>query len=388
MQLDLTERQREIQARARAFAQERLAPYARAWDEERRFPLEVAPALAALGFLGGPVPERYGGSGFDYVSTALVYEELGRVDSSVRGFLAVHTGLVSMCLFDWGSEAQKQEWLPKLASGRAIGCYALTEPEAGSDVASMTSTAVRDGNGYRLNGLKHWITNGNIAHLALVFASTDPAQRHKGISAFLAPTDTPGFLRERMAAMELGHRAADHARITLRDCWLPDSALLGEPGQGFAVAMGALDHGRLGVAAGAVGLAQACLDACLAFATQRVQFGKPIGDFQMIQQQLADMAVDVEAARLLTYRAAAQKDAGQKNTLETSMAKLYATEAAGRAANVAVVLHGSYGYNNERPVERLLRDAKGYEIYEGTSHIQRLIIARALLKRQREQANA
>jgi alkylation response protein AidB-like acyl-CoA dehydrogenase len=387
MQLELTEEQRALRQRARAFAQERLTAGARAWDEERRFPLEVVPELAGLGFLGGPVPQRYGGSGFDYVSTALVYEELGRVDSSVRGFLAVHTGLVSMCLNDWGDEAQKREWLPKLAAGQAIGCYALTEPGAGSDVASMTSTATRDGNGYRLNGNKHWITNGNIAHLSLVFASTEPAQRHKGITAFLVPTDTPGFLRERMTAMELGHRAADHARITLRDCWVPDAAVLGQPGQGFGVAMGALDHGRLGVAAGAVGLAQGCLDACLAFANQRVQFGKPIGEFQMIQQQIADMAVEMEAARLLTYRAAAQKDAGQKNTLETSMAKLYATEVAGRAANVAVVLHGSYGYNNERPVERLLRDAKGYEIYEGTSHIQRLIIARALLKQQREQAS-
>jgi alkylation response protein AidB-like acyl-CoA dehydrogenase len=318
----------------------------------------------------------------DYLSFALVYEELGRVDSSVRGFLAVHAGLVSHCIYDWGTEGEKRAYLPKLATGEWIGCYCLTEPNAGSDAASMETTARDDGDSYVLNGEKIWITNGNIAHVALVFATIDREARHKGICAFVVPTDTPGFNRVKMPGKELGHRASDHAHITLTDCRIPKTALLGGVGEGFKVAMSALDHGRLGVAAGALGVAQACLDACVDFTRNRRQFGKRIADFQMIQATVADMAADVDAARLLVYRAAWMKEKGLPTTKETSIAKLFATEAAVKAASEAVLIHGGRGYSNEYPVERFYRDIKGLQIYEGTSHIQRIVIAREILGRE------
>jgi butyryl-CoA dehydrogenase len=381
MNFELTAAQQDIQARARQFAQEEVAPLAREADETGEFPMHLITRLGELGFLTGPIGPEYGGSGLDYVSFALVYEELGRADSSVRGFLAVHAGLVSLCIYDWGTEEQKQHYLPRLATGEAVGCYCLTETNAGSDVAGMESTVREEADGYVLNGEKIWITNGGIADVALVFASRDREARHRGICAFIVDPNTPGFRREPMPGQELGHRASDHARIVLDECRVPKSALLGEPGQGFKVAMSALDHGRLGVAAGAVGVAQACLDACLDFARNRRQFGQRIGDFQMIQATLANMAADVDAARLLVYRAAWMKQAGLPTTNETSVAKLFATEAAVRAASEAVLLHGGRGYSNEFPVERYYRDIKGLQIYEGTSHIQRIVIARNLLGR-------
>jgi alkylation response protein AidB-like acyl-CoA dehydrogenase len=382
MNFALTPAQREVQARARRFALEEVAPIARAMDERGEFPRHLVGRMGALGLLGGPLTPEYGGAAMDYQSFALVYEELGRVDSSVRGFLAVHAGLVSLCIRDWGTEDQKRRYLPRLARGEWIGCYALTEPNAGSDAASLETTATPDGDGYVLRGEKIWITNGGIADLAIVFATRDPAARHRGICAFLVETSTPGLRREPMPGRELGHRAADHARLVFEDCRVPAGALLGAPGQGFAVAMAALDHGRLGVAAGAVGVAAACLDACVAFARTRRQFGRRIGDFQMIQAHLADMAADVDAARLLVYRAAWMKDQGMPATRETSIAKLFATEVAARAAGDAVLIHGGRGYSNEYPVERHYRDIKGLQIYEGTSHIQRIIIARDLVGRE------
>jgi alkylation response protein AidB-like acyl-CoA dehydrogenase len=382
MEFALSEEQRRIQQTARAFAREELAPLAREADEQRIFPRELIPRMAELGFLSGTVSREYGGAGMDALSFALVSEELGWADSSVRGFMTVHVSLVSGCIQEWGSEEQKREWLPKLASGAAIGCYCLTEPEAGSDVASMRATCREDGDDYLLDGEKIWITNGNLASVALVFATRDPAARHRGICAFIVPTDTPGFRREPMGGAELGHRASDHARVLLEGCRVPKSALLGEAGQGFKVAMSALDRGRLGVAAGAVGLGQACLDASIDYARGRRQFGQRIGDFQMIQATLANMAAEIEAARLLVYRAAWLKDQGQTATQATSIAKLFATEAAMRAASEAVLLHGNRGYSNEYPVERHYRDIKGLQIYEGTSHIQRIIIARELLGRE------
>jgi butyryl-CoA dehydrogenase len=382
MNFELTPAQQEIRSLARRFAQERVAPVAREADEKGQFPLHLVRQMGEVGFLAGPIPPDYGGTGMDYVSFALVYEELGRADSSVRGFLAVHGSLVSLCIYDWGSEEQKQHYLPRLAAGDWIGCYCLTEPEAGSDAGSIETTATEDGDEYLLNGEKIWITNGNIADVALVFATVDPAARHKGISAFIVPTATPGFERRKMAGKELGHRASDHAHISLRDCRVPRSGLLGVPGEGFKVAMAALDHGRLGVAAGALGVAQACLDASIDFARKRRQFGQRIADFQMIQATLADMAADVEAARLLVYKAAWMKEQGLPTRKETSMAKLFATEAAVRAANEAVLLHGGRGYANEYPVERYYRDIKGLQIYEGTSHIQRIVIARELVGKE------
>jgi alkylation response protein AidB-like acyl-CoA dehydrogenase len=382
MNFELTSEQQQIQAQARQFAREEVAPLAREADEIGEFPAHLVRRMGELGFLAGPVEPEYSGMGMDYVSFALVYEELGRIDSSIRGFLAVHAGLVSLCLRDWGTEEQKRHYLPRLATGELIGCYCLTEPNAGSDVASMESTAREEEDSYILNGEKIWITNGNIADVALVFASRDRSARHKGICAFIVETNTPGFRREKMSGKELGHRASDHARIILEECRVPKSALLGEPGQGFKIGMSALDHGRLGVAAGALGVAQACLDACVEFVRQRRQFGQRIGDFQMIQATIADMAADVEASRLLVYRAAWMKQQGLPTTRETSIAKLFATEAAVRAASEAVLIHGGRGYSNDYPVERYYRDIKGLQIYEGTSHIQRIVIARDVIGRE------
>lgn len=382
MIFSLTPQQQTTQLKARQFAQAEVAPLARETDETGQFPLHLVRRLGELGFLAGTIDPQYGGAGLDYLSYTLISEELGRADSSVRGFLAVHGSLVSLCINDWGTEAQKQTYLPRLATGELVGCYCLTEPNAGSDAASMESTARLEGDEFVLNGEKIWITNGNIADIALVFASIDREKRHKGICAFIVETNTPGFLREKMPGKELGHRSSDHAHVVLQECRVPKAALLGELGEGFKVAMSALDHGRLGVAAGAVGIAQACLDACVAFARQRKQFGKRIGDFQMIQAALADMYTEIEAARLLVYKAAWMKDQGLPTTRETSTAKLYATEMACRVAGEAVLLHGGRGYSNEYPVERLYRDIKGLQIYEGSSHIQRIVIARELLGRE------
>jgi alkylation response protein AidB-like acyl-CoA dehydrogenase len=379
MDFSLTPAQQQVQARARAFAQGRVAPLSRAMDEQGAMPPELVQEMAGLGFLGGPLPPERGGEGWDTLSLALCYEELGRVDSSVRGLMTVHTSLVSQCVRQWGTPEQQAGYLPRLARGEILGCYCLTEPNAGSDAASLESTATPDGDGYRLDGEKIWITNGGLAHLALVFANADRAQGRRGICAFLVDTGTPGFRRERMEGQPLGHRAADHAHIYLEAVRVPRAALLGAPGEGFRVAMSALDHGRLGVAAGALGVAQACLDACVEFVRLRRQFGQRLGDFEMIQAALADMAADVDAARLLVYRAAWLKDQGQPATRAVSIAKLFATEAAVRAAGEAVLLHGGRGYANAYPVERYYRDIKGLQIYEGTAHIQRLVIARDLI---------
>jgi len=384
MDFALTPAQLRVQAQARQFAEQEVAPIARAADEKGEFPVHLVKRLGELGFLAGPVDPAYGGSGMDFVSYALLCEELGRVDSSVRGFLTVHASLVSLCIQDWGTEIQKRYYLPLLASGEWIGCYALTEPEAGSDVASLETTAREEGDHYILNGDKIWITNGLSANLAIVFATLDRALKHKGICAFIVETGTPYFHRLPMPGKELGHRASEHAHITLRNFRVPKSALLGEPGEGFKVAMSALDRGRIGVAAGAVGVAQACLDACIAYTTQRRQFGQRIADFEMVQATLADMAADVQAARLLVYHAAWVKDQGLPATKATSIAKLFATEAAMNAASQAVLLHGNRGYSNEYPVERYYRDIKGLQIYEGTSHIQRVIIARELVGRAKK----
>ncbi len=382
MDFSLTPAQAAVQERARAFAQDRVAPLSREMDERGAMPRALIDDLAAAGLLGGPLPREYGGEGWDSLSLALCYEELGQVDSSVRGFMTVHTSLVAQCLLQWGSLAQKQAHLPGLARGALIGCYCLTEPNAGSDAASLETTAARASDDYLIQGEKIWITNGGLADLALIFANADPGLKHKGICAFIAPTDAPGLRRAPMAGRELGHRASDHAHFHFDGLRLPASARLGEHGDGFKVAMSALDHGRLGVAAGALGVAQACLDASVQFARTRRQFGQRIGNFEMIQGTLADMAADVQAARGLVYRAAWLKDQGAQATREISIAKLFAVEAAVRAANEAVLLHGGRGYSNQYPVERYLRDIKGLQIYEGTAHIQRIVIARDLLGRE------
>jgi alkylation response protein AidB-like acyl-CoA dehydrogenase len=386
MDFELTAEQERVRGIARRFADEEVAPLARRADETGEFPTALIKRMGELGFLAGPSTPEYGGSGMDYGSYAMVCEELGRADSSVRGFLTVHTSLVSLCIRQWGTEGQKQYYLPRLATGDWVGCYALTEPNAGSDAAGIEATAREDSEEYVLDGEKIWITNGLSAQVAIVFARTGPqageSSRHKDICAFIVETPTSGFRREPMPGKELGHRASEHARITLEECRVPKSSMLGEPGQGFKVAMSALDRGRLGVAAGAVGISQACLDACVLFSRERRQFGQRIADFEMIQAALADMAADLEAARLLVYHAAWTMDRGLPARKATSIAKLFATEAATRAASQAVLIHGNRGYSNEYPVERYYRDIKGLQIYEGTSHIQRIIIARELVGRE------
>lgn len=373
--------------RARAFARSEAAPIAIAAEAEGRFAIELVARMGELGLLAGPVPRDLGGSALDYVSFALIYEELGYVDSSLRGFLAVHGGLVTACLRDHGTPEQQRSWIPRLATGEVIGCYALTEPEAGSDAAALRTTARREGGDYLISGTKIWITNGGVADLALVFAR-DPAlptePKHRQICAFLVPTNVQGLIREPMPGRELGHRGADHVVLRFDDVRVPASAMLGEAGRGFRVAMGALDHGRLGVAAGAVGTGRACVDLAVDFARERQAFGQRIGDFGQIQAALADMSADMDAATLLTRHAAWTKDQGLPSTRATSTAKLFATEAALRAADQAVLLHGGRGYSSAYAVERHWRDLKGLQIYEGTSHIQRLVIARDLLGPQHD----
>ncbi|MGB1249922.1 MAG: acyl-CoA dehydrogenase family protein [Candidatus Promineifilaceae bacterium] len=379
MNFQFTDEQKAIQSKVRKFAAEEVAPLARETDESGEFPIHLVKRMGELGFLAGTVSAEYGGSAMDYVSYTLLSEELGRADSSVRGFLAVHGSLVTLCINDWGTEAQKRKYLPQLASGDTIGCYCLTEPNAGSDVASMESTVREEEDAYVINGVKHWITNGEIADVALVFASIDRNKRHRGVCAFIVETSWDGFEIEPMRGQELGHRSSSHARITFNELRVPKENLLGSIGEGFKIGMSALDHGRLGVAAGAVGIAQACLDASLDFVRNRRQFGQRIGDFQMIQANISDMACDIEAARLLVYKAAWMKENGIKTTRATSTAKLFATEMACKAAADAVLLHGGRGYSSEYPVERLYRDIKGLQIYEGSSHIQRIVIARDLI---------
>lgn len=381
---DLRPQDVEAQALARRLATEIVEPVARAADAERRFPRDAVLALAKEGLLGAPLPKEYGGLGWDPMQMAVAYEELGRVDQSVRGFLTVHASLVAQCLLGAANDEQKRKWLPRLASGEVFGAYALTEREAGSDAAALSTRAeavAGEAGVWHLRGEKVWITNALSAGLFIVFATVDPALRHKGVTAFLVPGDAPGLVRERMPGLELGHRASEHAALRFEGVRVTAADVVGEVGAGFTVAMGGLDHGRLGVAAGAVGTLQACLEMVTDFARTRRQFGKRIGDFQMVQERIADLACDADAARLLTRRAAAMAVRGEKRTREVSMAKLFATEAACKWTAEAVMLHGSRGYVNERPVERHFRDAQGLRIYEGASPIQRIVIARDILGR-------
>jgi len=314
--------------------------------------------------------------GLDTLSYCLIIEELGKADSSVRGVVSVNVGLVGKTLLKWGTEGQKQTWLPPLCSGEKLGCYGLTEPGSGSDAGSLKTKASRDGNDWVLNGSKMFITNGSWAGLALVFARTGE-DGPKGITCFLVPTDSPGFSASNVKG-KLGLRAQDTAELVLEDVRVPDENRLGDEGKGFSVAMSALDNGRISLAAGCVGIAQGALDASVRYSQERQQFGKPIARFQLIQELLADMAVETNAARLMTWRAASLSDAGTKHTVESSMAKYFASEVAVRAANAAVQVHGGYGYIDEYTVGKYLRDARVTTLYEGTSQIQKLIIGRAL----------
>jgi alkylation response protein AidB-like acyl-CoA dehydrogenase len=376
MDFKLTPEQEMVRRQARDFADKEIAPHVREWDRTETMDRDIVGKLADVGFLGAPLPEEYGGGGVDSVSYCLIIEELGRADSSVRGIASVNVGLVGKTILKWGTEEQKQEWLPRLCSGEALGCYGLTEPGSGSDAASLRTAAKRDGDDWILSGSKMFITNGTWAGLAIVFARTGE-EGPKGITAFLVPTDSEGF-EARPVKGKLGLRSQDTGELVLDDVRVPDANRLGDEGRGFKVAMSALDTGRMSLAAGCVGIAQGCLDASIAYATERSQFGRPIARFQLVQELIADMAVETEAARLLVFRVASLADAGEPHTLESSYAKYYASETAVRAANAAVQVHGGYGYIDEYPVGKYLRDARVATLYEGTSQIQKLIIGRAL----------
>lgn len=374
MYLDLTDEQRAVREMARKFADEYIIPVARDNDINERFPGDIIERMGDLGLLGGPIPVEYGGAGLDYISHALVTEEIGKACSSVRTTISVQISLVELSLASWGTEEQKRRYLPAMCSGKLIGCFGLTEPNAGSDPSGMETSAVADGDHWVLNGHKIWISNGGVAGLAIVFAQTDKSKGNRGIGAFLVDRVTPGFSTRDMHG-KLGLRASNTGELILEDCRIPKDQLLGKVGEGFKVAMSALDNGRYSVAAGCVGICQGCTDASVRYAKERKQFGRAIGSFQLVQDLIARMIVDTEAARLLVFRAGHLKNQGRRCTREISMAKYFASEAAVRCALDAIQVHGSYGYSNEYPVERYLRDAKVATIYEGTSQIQKLLIA-------------
>jgi butyryl-CoA dehydrogenase len=362
--LTLTSEQELIRSSAREFVDREIAPHVRDWDREETMDRGIVAKLAEVGFLAGWE--------LDTVSYSLIMEELGRADSSVRGIVSVNVGLVGKTILKWGTEQQQQECLPRLATGETLGCYALTEPGAGSDPGSLATRAERDGDGWTISGSKIFITLGTWAGLALVFARTDET-----ITCFLVPTDSPGFEAHPIKG-KLGLRAQDTGELTLDGVRVPAANVLGEEGGGLKVALSALDNGRISLAAGCVGIGQGCLEACVAYAKDRQQFGRPIASFQLVQELLAEIAVETEAARLLTWKAALAADAGARHTLESSIAKYYCSEAAVRAANAAVQVHGGYGYVDEFPVGKYLRDARVTTLYEGTSQIQKLIIGRLL----------
>jgi alkylation response protein AidB-like acyl-CoA dehydrogenase len=376
MDLALSEEQAAVRKLAADFVDRDVIPHVRDWDRAESVDRGVIAKLGALGFLGLTIPEEYGGSGGDHLAYCLVLEELGRGDSSVRGIVSVSLGLVGKSIAAYGTEEQKREWLPRLCAGEALACFGLTEPGTGSDAASLETRAVRDGDDWVITGSKMFITNGTWADVALIFARTGGGG-HRGISAFLVPTDSPGFGRTEIHG-KLGLRGQATAELLLDGVRVPAGAMLGAEGKGFSVAMSALAKGRMSVAAGCVGIAQGCLDAAVRYSTEREQFGRPIASFQLVQQLIVQIAVDLAASRLLTWRVADLIDRGEQFATEANMAKLHASEAAVRAANNALQVFGGYGYIDEYPVGKYLRDARVMTLYEGTSQIQQLLIGRAL----------
>jgi alkylation response protein AidB-like acyl-CoA dehydrogenase len=379
MNFQLNETQKMIRETARQFAHDELAAAAESRDEKEEFPYDAVKKLGELGFMGLMVSEQYGGAGLDTVSYSLAVEEISRVDASCGVIMSVNNSLVCYGLNDFGNDEQKQKFLIPLASGKKLGAFALSEPEAGSDATNQRTMAVRDGDCYILNGIKNWITNGFNADFVLVMAATDPTKGSRGISTFVVEKGMPGFTvgkKER----KLGIRSSDTVSIAFQDVRVPAANRIGEDGFGFKFAMKTLDGGRIGIASQAVGIAQASLDAAVKYSKERKAFDQPLANLQAIQFKIADMATDIEAARLLTLRAAATKDSGERFTQHAAMAKLFASKIAVRCALEAIQIHGGYGYIREYNVERYLRDAKITEIYEGTSEIQRIVIARSLLQ--------
>lgn len=373
----LTEEHQMIRDALRAFAQERLAPNAARWDRDHHFPKEELQELARLGAFGVAVPEEYGGAGLDYVALALVLEEIAAGDGGTSTIISVNNCPVCSIGMAYANDAQKERWLRPLASGELLGAFALTEPHTGSDAAALRTTAVRDGDHYVLNGSKQFITSGKHGDVAIVMAVTDKAAGKKGISAFWVPTDTPGYI---VAGIEhkMGQHSSDTAQIVFEDCRIPAGNLIGEEGQGYKIALSGLEGGRIGIASQSVGMARAAYEAALAYAKERTSFGAPIFDHQAVQFRLAEMAMQIEAARQLILHAAAMKDAGLPCLKEAAMAKLFASEMAERVVSNAMQVFGGYGYVADFPIERIYRDVRVCQIYEGTSDIQKILIARAL----------
>ena len=375
MDLTLTDEQQAFQALVREFLDREVVPHRARWDREESVDLALIPQLGAIGILGLTVPEEWGGSAADYLTYALMMEELGRADSAVRGIVSVSLGLVATPIATHGTDEQKGQWLTALARGTALGCFGLTEPDTGSDAGQLRCRAEHQGDEYVINGTKMFITNGTWADVCLLFARTGGAGP-RGISAFLVPTGAPGFGRREIRG-KLGLRGQATAELTLTDVRVPVSSRLGEEGQGFTIAMKALDKGRVSVAAGCVGIVQACLDAVLDYTRARTQFGRPIAGFQLIQDMIAEISVDADAARLLTWRAVDLIERGEPFGVAASKAKYFASEAAVRAANLAIQAFGGYGYIDEYPVQKFMRDARVMTLYEGTSQIQKLLIGRS-----------
>ena len=377
MDFALTDEQQLIQSTARDFANREIWDKARENARNEHFDTELVKKIADQGYLGAIVPREYGGAGLDYNTYGLVVEEIGRADSAMRTVISVQTSLVCSVILKFGTEEQKQHFLPKLTSGEWLGCFGLTEPDTGSDAANQRTRAKKVDGGWLINGAKMWISMGNYAKVALIFAQTDPELKHRGVACFLVDTDQDGYQPQKIHH-KMGLAASDTASISLDDVFVPDDMVLGEVGKGFKVAMTALDSGRFSVASGCVGICRGCVEESTRYATEREQFGQPIAAFQLVQEMLAEMKLREDAARMLTWRAGWLKDQGAPNTTETSIAKLFATEAAQWCANTAIQVHGGAGYVDDHPVERWFRDVRVTTLYEGTSQIQKLIIGRSL----------
>ena len=377
MDFDLTDEQRLIRETARDFTNKEIVDRSRENARNHHFDTELVAKIAEQGYLGAIIPREYGGAGLDYLTYGLIVEEVGRGDSAMRTVISVQTSLVCSSILKWGSEEQKKHYLPKLCAGEWLGCFGLTEPDTGSDAANQRTRATKTDNGWRINGAKMWISMGNYAKVALIFAQTDPEKGHRGLACFLVDTDQPGY-QPSVIEHKMGLSGSDTAAISLDDVEVTDEQMLGEVGDGFKVAMSALDSGRYSVAAGCVGICQGCVDESVNYAKERQQFGRPIASFQLVQAMIADMVLKTEASRMLVWRAGFLKDQGRPNTLETSIAKLHATEAAVECANTAIQVHGGAGYVDDHPVERYFRDVRVTTLYEGTSQIQKLIIGRGV----------
>jgi alkylation response protein AidB-like acyl-CoA dehydrogenase len=378
MDFALTDEQELIRSTAREFADEVIRPAADDNARNSHFDTDLVKRIAEQGYLGAIVPREYGGAGLDYITYGLIVEEVGRADSAMRTVISVQTSLVCSSILKWGTEEQKQKFLPLLCSGEWLGCFGLTEPDTGSDAANQRTRATKVDGGWKINGAKMWISMGNHANLALIFAQTDPEKKHRGIGCFLVETEGQEGFQPQEIHGKMGLHGSDTAAIGLDDVFCPDENVMGEIGEGFKIAMSALDSGRYSVAAGCVGICQGCVDASVKYSVERKQFDRPIASFQLVQAMLAEMKVKTDAARMLVYRAGWLKDTGQPNTTETSIAKYFATEAAVWCANEAIQVHGGSGYADDFPVERYFRDVRVTTLYEGTSQIQKLIIGRAL----------